>query len=282
VKLVTVIQARVGSSRLPGKVLLPLAGKELLVRLLERVNRATLSGTVVVATTCQPEDDAIVQLCQREKVPFFRGHETDLLDRHFQAATRYEAEAVVKIPSDCPLIDPHIIDRVIFSYLAAWRSDTPYDYVSNLHPGSYPDGNDVEIMSMEVLKTASQEASKDFEREHTTPFIWEHPYRFRLGNVCWETGRDYSMSHRFTIDYPEDYRFIKAVYDRLYHGNSFFALEEILELLEAEREVFEINRKYAGVNWYRHHLDQLHTVDKTHTRPDPGGSKENSGVLKWQ
>jgi spore coat polysaccharide biosynthesis protein SpsF len=270
-RIVTVIQARLGSSRLPGKVLLPLAGKELLVRMVERVNRAFLCGQVVVATTDKPADDAIEQICRREGFLYFRGHETDLLDRHFRAASQYYAEAVVKIPSDCPLIDPHIIDQVISFYLDSDEvpGNHKYDYVSNLHPPSYPDGNDVEIMSMKAMAAAWKEACKNFEREHTTPFIWEQPHRFRVGNMKWETGLDYSMTHRWTIDYPEDYRFIKAIYDHLYKRNPGFGLEDILNLLEEEPGIIRINKRYAGVNWYRHHLGELRTKSERDTRQAP-------------
>jgi spore coat polysaccharide biosynthesis protein SpsF len=267
-KIVTVIQAREGSSRLPGKVLLPLAGKELLVRMVERVSQSFLCGRIVVATTNKPEDDVIEQICQREGFLCFRGHETDLLDRHFQAARQYHAQAVVKIPSDCPLIAPHVIDQVISLYLES--NEIPgnhnYDYVSNLHPPSYPDGNDVEIMSIEVMTEAWKEASKDFEREHTTPFIWEQPHRYRIGNILWETGLDYSMTHRWTIDYLEDYQFIKTLYDRLYEKNPAFNLTDILNLLAEEPDIIQINIKYAGVNWYRHHLPELRTKSEKDTR----------------
>jgi len=274
-KIVTVIQARVGSSRLPGKVLLPLAGKELLARMVERVNRSLYKGKVVVATTTNPKDNPIVDLCQRENFSYFRGHETDLLDRHYQSARKFRADAVVKIPSDCPLIDPHIIDRVIHYYLESIQSDAPFDYVSNLHPPSYPDGNDVEIMSMDLLKTAWKEADKDFEREHTTPFIWEQPHRFYIDNVSWENGLDFSMSHRFTIDYPEDYQFIKYVYESLYKKKPDFNLKDILKLLKNQNHLLDINRKFAGVNWYRHHLDQLHTIDRSNTRSVPNSFKKD-------
>jgi len=275
IKVITVIQARMGSSRLPGKVFLPLAGKELLVRMAERVCRASLCGCLVIATTDRPADDAVARLCEREGYLCFRGHETDLLDRHYRAAKKYRAGAVVKIPSDCPLIDPAIIDRVILAYLQGYHSAAPYDYVSNLHPPSYPDGNDVEIMSFKTLEEAWLEADQDFEREHTTPFIWERPQRFHLGNVSFKPGIDYSMSHRLTIDYPEDYQAIKAIYDRLYDKNPNFGLEEILHLLQTEMEIFQINKKYAGVNWYRHYLDRLHTVNKGHTRLECDQAEKN-------
>ncbi len=263
-KTVVVIQARTGSSRLPGKVLMPLAGKSLLERMVERVRAARTPFSVVVATTQDASDDPIAALCDSTGIPCYRGHPTDLLDRHYRAALAHGADVIAKIPSDCPLIDPAVIDRVLGVFLAAPEA---YDFVSNLHPPTYPDGNDVEIMPSRILEIAWREADRDFEREHTTPFLWEHPERFRLANVIWETGMDYSMSHRFTIDYPEDYEFIRAVYDRLWTPERpVFSLGDILDLLREQPEIMALNARYAGVNWYRHHLQDLKTITATHTR----------------
>ncbi len=262
-KILTVVQARMGSSRLPGKVLLPLAGQPLLVRMVERVRRARLAGTVVVATTTDAADDAIAALCTVHGLPCFRGDALDLLDRHYQAALHYGADVVLKIPSDCPLIAPEVIDEVMGYYL---HFADRYDFVSNLHPATFPDGNDVEVMPIAALETAWREARRPLEREHTTPFFWENPDRFRLANVAWETGQDFSMSHRWTIDYPEDYDFIKAVYEELYPTNPTFGLADILHLLERRPDIAQLNARYAGVNWYRHHLDELRTVDASQTK----------------
>ena len=264
--VVTVIQARTGSSRLPNKVMLPLVGKPLLARMVERVRAARLVGAVVVATTTEREDDPIKALCQQEGFLCFRGHPTDLLDRHYQAGRCFNADTVVKIPSDVPLIDPDVIDKVIGVYLA--KPDA-YDYVSNLHPPSYPDGNDVEVMYMGALERAWIEARRDFEREHTTPFLWERPERFSIHNVTWETGLDYSMTHRWTIDYEEDYDFIEAIYEALYPQNPLFGLEDILALLERRPYIAALNAQYAGVNWYRRHLDELKTITPAQTRMEP-------------
>jgi spore coat polysaccharide biosynthesis protein SpsF len=261
--IVTVIQSRTGSTRLPNKVMRTLAGKPLLTRMVERVLAAELAGTVVVATTTDPADDPIAALCHDEGFSCYRGDADDLLDRHYQAGRLHEAGTVIKIPSDCPLIDPRVIDRVIRFYL-----DHPaeYDFVSNLHPATYPDGNDVEIMTMDALEIAWREASRPLEREHTTPFLWENPDRFRIGNVVWETGLNYSMSHRWTLDYEEDYHFIRAVYDALYHETPRFSLEDILTYLSQHPEIAELNRSYAGVNWYRHHLGELRTITTAQTK----------------
>ncbi|MGH8570203.1 MAG: cytidylyltransferase domain-containing protein, partial [Gammaproteobacteria bacterium] len=137
---------------------------------------------------------------------------------------------------------------------------------------SYPDGNDAEVMSMSALASAWREAAQGFEREHTTPFLWEHGERFRLANVAWDPRpggapvQDYSMSHRWTLDYPEDYEFIRRVYAALYPRNPAFGLEDILRLLERAPDLLAINARYAGVNWYRHHLSALRTITAAQTR----------------
>jgi spore coat polysaccharide biosynthesis protein SpsF len=257
--IVTVIQARMGSSRLPNKVLFPVIDKPMLIIMLERVMRAKHAGTIVVATTICEADDIIYNLCQSHGFNCFRGDPSDLVDRHFNVAMDYMADAIVKIPSDCPLIDPDIIDRVIGEYIQNYPK---YDFVSNLHPATYPDGNDVEIMSFATLEKVWKEASKDFEREHTTPYIWENPKKFEIGNVCWETGLDYSSTYRWTIDYEEDYLFIKSVYELLYPIKPAFGINDILQLLITHPKLNQINKKYIGKYWYENHLTQLNQIDE--------------------
>lgn len=257
-KIVTIIQARISSTRLPGKVMLPVLGKPLLIRMIERVKQSKLIGELVIATSSNSEDDQIELLCMENNLNCFRGHLTDLLDRHYQAGKIYNADAVVKIPSDCPLIDPHVIDAVIKYYI---DNSDKYDYVSNLHPATYPDGNDVEVISFSALERAWKEAVKVFEREHTTPYIWENPDKFRIGNVTWETGLDYSTVHRWTIDFEEDYQFIKRVYQELYEPNYPFGIYDIINLLKQKPEIYEINKKYIGKYWYENHLDELKHID---------------------
>lgn len=265
-KIVIVVQARMGSSRLPGKVLLPILGKPLLLHMLDRVRASVMPDLVVVATTTEAEDDPIVGLCLEEEIQCFRGHSTDLLDRHYKAGKYCRADVVVKIPSDCPLIDPAVINRVLCYYMHHRDS---CDFISNLHPATYPDGNDVEVMPMPVLERTWKEARQPHEREHTTPYIWDNPELFRIGNVEWESGLDYSMSHRWTIDYREDYEFIKKVYEHLYPRNPIFGMMDILRLLEDRPDIARINSRYAGVNWYRSHLEQLKTITARQTRTMP-------------
>ncbi len=262
-KIVIIIQTRLGSTRLPGKVLLPIAGEKLLLRIYERVSFSKIADEIIIATTTSGKDDVLAEICKNENIICFRGSEDDLLERHYKAGIESGADVVVKIPSDCPLIDYRVINKVLKFYL---ENKDKYDFVSNLHPATYPDGNDVEVIPMNILKIAFNEAKSQMEREHTTPYIWEKPERFRIGNVVWEKGYDYSMKYRFTIDYPEDYDFVKAIYDELYFLNHKFSLNDILKLLKKKPEIKKINEKYAGVNWYREHLDELKTIKKDQTK----------------
>src|SRR5262245_17389004 len=256
-RIVVVVQARRSSTRLPGKVLMPLAHRPLLYRMLERVLAARTPSDVVVATTVDRDDDAIVEIAEAAGVACVRGHPTDLLDRHYAAGVARRADVVVKIPSDCPLIDPGVIDRVIDYYEA--HADR-VDFVSNLHPPTYPDRNHVEAMPLGVLETAWREATAPHEREHTTPFIWERPDRFRIHNVAWGSGLDYSATHRWTIDYAEDYRFLAAVYEALWSETQpIFGLTDVLSLLEARPDIADLNACHAGKGWYRDHLANVAT-----------------------
>jgi spore coat polysaccharide biosynthesis protein SpsF len=261
--ILIVVQARTSSTRLPGKVMLPILGKTLLFRMIERVQMSRHGAKIVIATSTLPEDDLIAAEATEIGVDCFRGSLHNLLDRHYQAALQYGADLILKIPSDCPLIDPRIIDQVLDFYL---QYEGTFDYVSNLHPPSWPDGNDVEIMTFDCLKRTREAATRTLELEHTTPFIWENPDRFRIGNVQWETRLDYSMSHRFTIDYPEDYTFINKVFEILYPANPAFSCEEIINLLNDEPGIHALNHTFAGVNWYRNHLDELKTIDAGMTK----------------
>lgn len=259
-----VVQARMESTRLPGKILLDLAGRPLLGRIIERLRRARKPDTVVIATTTGSVDDAIVELCQREGWECFRGHPTDLLDRHLQCARAYGATIVAKVPSDVPVVDPAVVDEVFALYESGG-----YDYVSNLHPPSFPDGLDCEVFSFAALETAAREAVRDFEREHTTPFLWDNPERFRIGNVRTPDGVDYSLTHRWTIDYDEDYRFLQAIFDTLYQANPTFSWQDLEAFLKSRPDITALNAHLNGVVWYRHHLDELKHVDKSWVRQSP-------------
>ncbi|HVR62409.1 MAG TPA: glycosyltransferase family protein [Polyangia bacterium] len=257
-KIVGVIQARVGSTRLPGKVLLPLLGRPVLERMLERVARATTLDEIVVATTRLATDDSIRMLARSLGVRCVSGHPADLLDRHRDAAVATRADALVKIPSDCPLIDPAVIDQTV----GFFRDGHPrFQFVSNLQPPTWPDGNDVEVFTRDLLEEAWREASRPFEREHTTPFMWDQPERFRVACVKWATGRDLSASHRLTLDYVEDYTLISTVFQALHRSEArCFTVEDIVAFLDSHPEVKALNAGRLGSSWMNEHVRDLRTL----------------------
>jgi spore coat polysaccharide biosynthesis protein SpsF len=232
-KTVAIIQARMGSTRLPGKVLLELGGDTVLARVISRVRRCRLVNQVMVATSTGPADDVIVKECSRLQSAVFRGSELDVLDRYYHAAQHTQAEVVVRITSDCPLIDPEISDRTIAEFI-----DSRSDYASNVLDRTYPRGLDTEVMTFAALETAWREAQADYQREHVTPFLYQHPERFKLLSVKGE--RDESQ-HRWTLDTPEDLRFLQAIYARM-ADRPYFNWTEVLTLVEREPDLAAINR----------------------------------------
>jgi spore coat polysaccharide biosynthesis protein SpsF len=258
---VVVVQARMSSTRLPGKVLMDVCGRPLLERQIERILAAKSQFELCVATTTARADQPIRELCKRLSVPTFDGHPLDLLDRHYRVGLAYGADTIVKIPSDCPLIDPAAIDSVLSAYRAQRGQ---FDFVTNLWPPTWPDGNDVEVMTSEALEVAFESAKRPLEREHTTPFIWEHPERFRIHNVRWETGLDFSKSHRFTVDHAEDLAFVRSVYQELWTPERpVFSLVEILNLLDEKPEIAGINASYRGQSWHWAHAQELTSMQLT-------------------
>lgn len=233
-KVVAIIQARMNSSRLPGKILKDLAGKTVLARVVERVGAARLVNEVVIATTISKEDDAVEKFCNTLKIKFFRGSEEDVLDRFYKASKMFQADYVLRITADCPLIDPAVIDKVVAAHFA-----NNVDYTSNTLKETYPDGEDAEIFSFTVLEKVWNEAKLFSEREHVTPYIRKHSEIFTLFNV--ECDKDLSEK-RWTLDTQEDFYFIKKVYDALNKENYFFTMEEILEFLAQYSDFEKINK----------------------------------------
>lgn len=234
-RVVAIIQARMGSTRLPGKVLLDLAGEPMLVRDMNRLFRAKTLNDVVVATTVEPADDAIVDLCQERDWPYFRGSEEDVLDRYYRAAQEYQADAVVRVTSDCPLIEPQVVDRVVREFL---DRQPEVDYVANtLTPRTFPRGLDIEVMRFDALEQAWHEDNNPAWREHVTPYIRRHPDRFQSYGVL----NDEDLSHmRWTVDTPEDLAFVRRIYEHF--GHDRFSWQGVLALLETHPEWLDINR----------------------------------------
>jgi spore coat polysaccharide biosynthesis protein SpsF len=233
--VIAIVQARMGSTRLPGKVLLDLAGKPMLVRDIERIQRSHKIDDIFIATTKKSEDDKIVSLCRDYGWNFFRGSEYDVLDRYYQAAREYHAKIVVRITSDCPLIEPTIVDQVIGKF----TSEEPnVDYVSNIFPlRTYPRGLDTEVISLSALERCWKEEADPAYREHVTPYIHRHPDRFRISEV--NNEHDLS-SMRWTVDTPEDMAFACRIYEHF--GDRFFSWIDVLSLLQEQPELMEINK----------------------------------------
>lgn len=229
-----IIQARTGSSRLPGKVLADIAGRPLLAHVIERAKACRMADIVAVATTALAEDDAVADLVLGLGVAAYRGSENDLLDRYFQAAKALGAEIVVRYTADDPFKDPGLTDKVASALLA----DPGLDYACNFNPPTWPEGLDVEVLRLSALERAWREAKEPYEREHVNPYILEHPELFRTLNV--ESGRDLSGC-RLTVDYPADLELARAVYGRLYKGR-IFPFSDVERLMDAEPELFGINR----------------------------------------
>lgn len=224
-----------GSTRLPGKMLLPLFdGKGALQLMLERVRVATTLDRVVIATTDLDEDAPIAELCTRLGFDVFRGHPTDVLDRYYQCAMEHARdEVLVRLTGDCPLHDAAVIDRVV----AFFRSGG-YDYASNTHPPTYPDGLDTEVFTFDALREAWEKGTFRSDREHVTYYIYNHPQDFRLGNL--ENNRDLS-SLRWTLDEPADLEFMRKVYGYLGPESALFSADRILVLLAQRPELLSIN-----------------------------------------
>ena len=234
-RIVAIIQARMASSRLPGKVLMDLAGEPVLVRCVNRICRARSINEIVVATTSKPADDAILNLCRQKNWPCFRGSEEDVLDRFYHTAIKWRADLVVRITSDCPLIEPIIVDQVVQDFL---KRQPKVDYVSNfLPPRTFPRGLETEVIGLNVLERAWREDQNPAWREHVTPYIYKNPALFQIYSVT--HARDYSHM-RWTVDTSEDLDFVRRIYDHF--GQDLFSWEEVLALLEVHPEWLEINR----------------------------------------
>jgi spore coat polysaccharide biosynthesis protein SpsF len=230
-----IVQARTGSSRLPGKVLLPAAGKPLLTHLLERLARCRSLETVIVATSNRRPDDAIAELCSSLGTLCFRGSEHDVLDRYYQAALANRLHVIVRITGDCPLANPELIDQMVEFFLCH-----SFDLVTNRHPLTYVDGFDLDVMSIESLEHAWRHATETHQREHTIPYFWEAG--LRVQNLE-DPGRLFER-YRLTLDYPEDYQVIRQVFDALYRPGETPTAAAVLAYLEGHPEVACLNRKY--------------------------------------
>jgi spore coat polysaccharide biosynthesis protein SpsF len=236
VSIAVIVQARMTSTRLPGKVMMLVAGRPMLSYQIERLRRCRNAARIVVATTTNAADDPIAALCAEEGVDVTRGSEHDVLSRYFEAARRYDATTVVRVTGDCPLIDPQLVDSAIAAYRDA---DGRFDYVSNMLEPTWPYGMAVEVFSARALAEAHAEARDDAEREHVTPFIYRRPERYRLKSLTMQPN----LSHlRWTVDTAEDFELVRRVLETLYPRKPAFEMADVLALLAEHPDWLAINR----------------------------------------
>lgn len=236
-KVVAIIQARMGSTRLPGKVMKEIVDKTVLEHVITRVKQAKGIDEIVIATTIKPEDEIIAIESERLGVKVFRGSEEDVLSRYYYAAKENNADIVIRITSDCPLIDSDIIDEMIYKFKSLYMKDK-VDYLSNTIERSFPRGLDVEVFLFKILYKAFHNAEKTYQREHVTPYIYENPQKFKL--VGHTSEIDYS-NHRWTLDTQEDFELITKIYEGLYSDDKLILFNDIVKYLSLYPEYMQIN-----------------------------------------
>lgn len=241
-KIVATIEARMASTRLTGKIMLPFVGKPDLEMMIERVKRASLLDEIVVATTMNKQDDVIVDLCRRLKIPFYRGSEEDVLGRLTAAANSVNADIIVETTSDCPVIDWRHVDHLVSLFFSG-----NYDYVSNIIERSFPRGFDVQVFPLSVLEKVEKIAKDYAYREHPTFYIYSHSSEFRLKN--WKArGKMFWPDLRVTLDTREDYNVLGQIFEQLYPINPDFSAEDVVDFLRLHPEIVQINSEVKQKN----------------------------------
>lgn len=233
-KIVAIVQARMGSTRLPGKVLKEVLSRPLLSYQIERMAKSKMIDELVIATTPNG-NESIIELCQKENISYFIGSEKDVLERYYLAAKKFQADIVVRMTSDCPLIDAGIVDAVINMY-----KNNDFDYVSNTQIRTFPRGMDTEVFSFSALEKAYKEAEIEYEHEHVTPYLYLNAEKFKIGQYIQE--KDFNEI-RLTVDTPEDFELIKRLFEKLYPVNPEFVLSDILDVLKENPSWLEINKE---------------------------------------
>lgn len=255
---VGVLQARMESSRLPGKLLMEVCGEPIIQIMLKRMKYARGVSNWVLATTDNEQDHKLVEIAKAMDLLYFRGSEDDVLDRLYQCAKNFDIKYMVRIGADNPLLDYRVVDDTIKKFMESGES---FDYFSNHHPPTFPDGQEVEIIPFRSLEIEWKEASRPHEREHATPFLWDQPERFKIGNYEYP-GKNLYLDFRWTLDYEEDFNMIKAVLEELYPIKPDFSMEDVLELLEIRPDIAAINSIHHGKTWHLNEKDNLSTIEQ--------------------
>lgn len=244
--ILAILQARVSSTRLPGKVLKPILDKPMLELQIERIKRSRLIDKLILATSNESSDDPLEDLAKKLNINYYRGSLDDVLSRFYKAAIPYKPDHIVRLTGDCPLADPELIDEVIADHIAQ-----NVDYTSNSLKPSYPDGLDIEVTKFSALMEAYNEAKLPSEREHVTPFIHKQPNRFKVNVIS--CPHDYS-SLRWTVDEPEDFELVKQIYESLYPLKSDFTWQDTLELVLKHPELKVLNKGFDRNEGYKKSL----------------------------
>ena len=256
-KILCIVQARMSSSRLPGKVLLTGSkDKSLLKTLYERLLPSKHINKIIIATSTNEFDDLIFEECKKNNIKVFRGSLLNVLKRYYDCAKKYKGEVIIRITSDCPLLEYKLIDKLLLEF-----NKQNCDYLSNVHPATFPDGYDVEIFTFKSLKKAFINAKQNYEKEHVTPYIWDNPKKFNIKN--YSLNKNYSK-FRVTLDYLEDYFLIKKIFNYFEKRKNYFDVSDVLKYLEKNKKVIK-NQKFSLVNWYRLHIAKLKTVKLNET-----------------
>jgi spore coat polysaccharide biosynthesis protein SpsF len=243
-KVVAIIQARMSSTRLPGKVMMEIVGRPMLWHIINRAKHSRLLDEIVIATSTRKEDGVIASLAHECGVGEYLGSDLDVLDRYYRCATEFRAKTIVRITADDPFKDPEVVDSITRTYL---DHEGSVDYVSNTIKPTYPEGLDVEVFSYSALESAWANTKDAFDREHVTAHFWRNPDRFKLLNVENKLGDLSNL--RWTVDTPEDMAFARAVYERLFDKKEIFLMEDILNLLRKSPEIAEINKDMKQRGW---------------------------------
>lgn len=237
-KVVCLVQARVGSTRLPGKILKEICGKTILHHEIDRLKKCKEIDEIVIATTDKEDDDKIVNEAKKLSVKYFRGSENDVLSRFYYAAKENNADIIVRVTSDCPCIDFEILDKMLIYFKDKYK-EKQVDYLSNTIKRTYPRGYDIEIFTFSALEKSYINAEKEYEREHVTPYIYDKTNNFL--KLSFENKDDYS-EYRVTLDTIEDFIVIKNIFENLYYKNPYFKLNDVVQYLNNNLHIVDINK----------------------------------------
>lgn len=237
-KVVCLVQARVGSTRLPGKILKEICGKTILHHEIDRLKKCKEIDEIVIATTDKEDDDKIVNEAKKLSVKYFRGSENDVLSRFYYAAKENNADIIVRVTSDCPCIDFEILDKMLIYFKEKYK-EKQVDYLSNTIKRTYPRGYDIEIFTFSALEKSYINAKKEYEREHVTPYIYDKTNNFL--KLSFENKEDYS-EYRVTLDTIEDFIVIKNIFENLYYKNPYFKLNDVVQYLNNNLHIVDINK----------------------------------------